>query len=138
MDLFSLDHESAIHIDMDRVEWIDVSGIAALLGVIIGWLQQGKQLTLAPGNDRSALRYMQRMNFFNLCGMKMPEMFERGDPQDNFLPFQVIEYGEKAESELSERIARCVAKPNEVFEWTDQPPPGGIFDAIVYASSELI
>lgn len=136
--LFSADNEPSIAINMERVDWIDAAGIAALLGVIIGWSKQGKILSLAPGEDRAARRYMQRMNFFNLCGINIPEMFERQNPNDSFLPFQPIEHGAKAESELSERIARCVARPAEDCGWTDQPPPEGIFDAIVYASSELI
>jgi hypothetical protein len=110
--------------------------------VIAGWSAQSKELILLTGEDRAALRYMQRMNFFNLCSVEMPEKFKRKDPDDSFLPFQAINQGSQAESSLSESIARCVTKTSEKeteeFEWTDQAPEGGVFEAVVYATSELI
>jgi hypothetical protein len=83
-----------------------------------------------------ALNYLQRMNFFELSGIKLPESFTRHDEAKRFVPLRQIDESTRGNVDgICREIAACVFP-----EMADScvPEETGPHDLLEYSSSELI
>jgi signal transduction histidine kinase len=76
---------------------------------------------------------MQRMDFYNLCGLKLDESFTRRAPKGSFCVIKPVKHGtvDKFSSEIADIIA-----PSQ--KNLDDPSKTGFYDFVEYAVSELI
>lgn len=126
-------------IDISKTEFIEIAPVLAMLVIFKSWIDSGKNVSIVlPEDGGGAFRYLQRMNFFSLCGVNLAERFIRGSEKASFVPLQEIDNG--SSDTLASDMAECISPSLvEEFEFTDQPPKGdGYHSAITYALSELI
>jgi len=148
---FNLMHELDTHlvpgeeieVDISNVPFMEVGPITLLLGVVLTWQQEGHSVCFSEGSSNSdCFRYLQRMNFFDSCGISYPENFVRHPPDRRFVDFQIINRHESGLAEsIGETVADCLASGEDVtdFQFTDQPPEeGGFYSSLVYSVSELV
>ena len=82
------------------------------------------------------VQYFQRMNFFSLSGIDLPEKFVRRDSQGKFVPLCEVSGSLSGKvDKISSALAGCVF-PSMVD--SDDPEQTGPYDVIEYAASELI
>src|SRR5690606_6765469 len=60
-------------LDFGNVRFYSPGAIVALLAKCYGWIDRGKAVSLKNFYGCSAFQYLQRLNFFSLCGIELPE-----------------------------------------------------------------
>jgi hypothetical protein len=136
--LFVLSCEAGgtVMLDFGQMRFWDTAAIIVLLTKICWWSQQGRKVTLTILKKSKAYPYLQRIDFFNQCGISLDESFTRHTPRGRFLPIKRIGRDDTSRSieQLSTEVATCVA-PDQA-NCTD-PRLTSLFDCIEYAISEL-
>lgn len=134
--------DPSIEIDISRVRFFGVGPMTLFLGVILGWVKEGRSVQFSASSKTSkAFQYLQRMDFFKCCGMEFQETFERREPANKFVPFLPIDRTvPKLADSISKSIADCLVgcEAPEKFEFTDQPPEDGLYESLAYSVTELV
>ena len=123
-----------IMLDFSPVTFWTPGALVSLLAKVHCWDRQNKVVGFENYDKCPAFRYLQRINFFSIFGVRMSENFRRHDPGSRFVELRRIG-GEGAVdiAELSTDIAYCIS-PDADFE---DPEQSGLFDLIEYSVSEL-
>jgi hypothetical protein len=96
---------------------------------------RAKRVVFHNCKECPTFRYLQRINFFAVCGLQMPEDFRRHDAGSRFVELrQIGGQGSASVAELSTDIAHCISP--DAAE-VDDPEQSGLFDVIEYSVSEL-
>ncbi len=130
--LGSLDEHTDITIDLAGLSFIDIAPLNILLAKLLFWKESGKNITLKKATS-DVHQYMQRMNFFRLCGLNLEEKFSRHPSQNKFSVIKELGHGQSAA--LSTEVADVIA-PDQSDEV--DPDKTGFYDFMEYAVSELI
>lgn len=127
---------SNVVLDLGACSFWEPLGIVALITRIHYWMAKDKNVYIDPSVIKSnAFTYLQRMDFFEHCGIELTESFHRHPERQRFVPLAGVG-GEDDDSveEIAERIASCLF-PDLADSWdTGQTSP---FDLAVYAVTEL-
>lgn len=133
--LSKFDHQDFIELDFSNSRWLENGPMITLLGKLHGWHRSGKQLTLINARGWT-FGYLQRINFFEACGIELPEYFTRRPAGGRFVECIQIGHGGRADADnLSSEIAGCLFP--ELSDETD-PSLTGVYDCIEYSVSELV
>ena len=124
-----------IVLDFSAVVFWSPGALVLLLAKIQFWHGKGKRIVFHSCKECPAFRYLQRINFFAVCGLQMAEDFRRHDAGSRFVELRRIgEQGSAYVAELSTDIAHCIS-PDAAN--VDDPEQSGLFDVIEYSVSEL-
>ena len=133
--LGAADSAEEIALDFLAVSFWSPGALVLLLAKIPFWHSQGKRVVFQNCKNCPAFRYLQRINFFAVCGLQMPEDFRRHDAGSRFVELRRIGgAGAAGVAELSTDIAFCISP--DAAE-VDDPEHSGLFDVIEYSVSEL-
>ncbi len=122
-------------IDFSACQFVIPSATALLLARIHGLLKNKVNVSFHGHQECSIFGYLQRMNFFQLCGLNFPETFTRHISDGRFVPLQLITKGRiDTIGSLSTKIADCVFP--ELSNCTEIEKTGP-YDTIEYSVSEL-
>lgn len=127
------DDITRIVFDWARVEFLTPSATVALAAGIRRWKLSGRIVEFRNAETSSAYTYLQRVDFFNCCGIESPESFQRHPLRDRFFPVTPISNMSDVQS-VSTQIARCISP--ETADSSD-PDETGLFDLIEYSIAEL-
>lgn len=130
-----------IVLDIASLGFIEVGPLALILGFVRCWSNNEKSIRFRLRDDERKYTYLQRIDFFSSCGLSLKESFNRQSPNNRFVPFKLIDNvsGSLAD-DLGTEIADCIT-PNESskdFEFTDQAPEDGYYEAVAYSVTELV
>jgi hypothetical protein len=132
--LGAADSADEIALDFEQVEFWTPGALVSLLAKIHRWLGQNKRVVSHNAKASPAFRYLQRINFFALVGIQLPEDFRRHDAGRRFMELRRIGgEGSASVEELSTDIANCLFPDANV----EDPEESGLFDLLQYAVSEL-
>jgi len=137
LDKFDLlDGCNDITVDFSDVEFYDMSSIVILLAKLHILVKKGLSVNIENHENSKAFKYMQRMNFFKICGINISESFSRHAPAGRFIDITTIGKNHRIDTgKLSEEVADCIAPDQkELFESGQT----GFYDGISYSVSELI
>jgi hypothetical protein len=125
-----------IDVDFQEAKFYVPGALTALLAAVHRWVKDGRRVRFANARTAPAFSYLQRMDFFRLSGIELPEAFMRHDAKGRFVPLHRVD-GSLARrvEQLSQEIAACVFPAQADL---DDPARTGGFDAVAYAVSELI
>lgn len=133
--LGSGDEAEEIALDFSAVVFWSPGALVSLLAKIQFWHGKGKRIVFHNCKECPAFRYLQRINFFAVCGLQLAEDFRRHDAGSRFVELRRIGGQGSAEvAELSTDIAHCISP--DAAE-VDDPEQSGLFDVIEYSVSEL-
>lgn len=123
-------------VDFQEARFYMPGALTALLASVHRWLRDGRIVRFLNAQTAPAFRYLQRMDFFKLSGVDLPETFMRHDAKGRFVPLHRVD-GSLARrvDELSQQIAACVFPAQADL---DDPERTGSFDIVAYSVSELI
>ena len=125
-----------IDLDLQDVQFYVPAALASLLATLHGWALAHRPVTLLNAEACPAYTYLQRMDFFRLSGVALPEKFVRRPADGRFVPLCRIDGGTQGGvQEICTALARCVFL--ELAD-SDDPEVAGPFDMLEYAASELI
>jgi anti-sigma regulatory factor (Ser/Thr protein kinase) len=128
------DAADEITMDFLPVTFWTPGALVLLLAKTQFWLGQNKRVVFHNCKESPAFRYFQRINFFSLCGLQMPEDFRRRDAGSRFVELRRVGRGGSASvEELSTDVAYCLFPDADV----DDPEQSGLFDLLQYSVSEL-
>lgn len=129
------DAAEEITLDFSAVVFWSPGALVLLLAKVESWRGKNKRVVFHNCKECPAFRYLQRINFFAVCGLQMPEDFRRHDAGSRFVELRRIGGAGSAEvGELSTDIAHCISP--DAAE-VDDPEQSGLFDVIEYSVSEL-
>lgn len=128
-------HFNPVTINFDNLQYFELIPMTALLGKVYEWTQSGKLVFVRFNENSEASSYMQKMDFFNHCGIKLQKNLIDKSPE-TFVKFNRIGSGGSTDSgKIANEIASCLA-PEQANE-TD-PDKTNFFDSIEYCVSELM
>jgi hypothetical protein len=64
--------------------------ITTFTAAAIRWILQGREVAVTCSVEKDPVRYLQRMDFFRVAGIEIPESFVRHDSNKNFLTVSLI------------------------------------------------
>lgn len=125
-----------IDVDFQDARFYMPGALTALLAAVQGWVRAGRRVSFVNALNAPAFRYLQRMDFFKLSGVDLPESFMRHDARGRFVPLHRVD-GSLARKvdQLSQQIASCIFPAQADL---DDPERTGSFDIVAYAVSELM
>lgn len=135
LNLLDASNEDAeVILDFQSVKFWTPGALVSLLAKIHSWRNQKKEIVFRNHEECKASRYLQRINFFSLCGLKIQEDFNRHGTNNRFVELRRIGGEDKARVEdISTDIADCLFPDANV----DDPDQSGLFDLLQYSVSEL-
>lgn len=127
-------------VEFDFKDVIRYSPIAlvTLICKVKSFLEAGLSVYFINHERFEAVRYFQRMNFFSICNVSMPERFIRHESFGNFTVIQEFGLNKGSVEVISDGIARCCIPDEEKWKIDDKEENSEIYDLVVYAISELI
>lgn len=136
IDLLSSAHgEKKIILDFTSVGFYSPPSLVTILATAKKWVDNGSIVKLRNHKSCSASRYLQRMDFFNVCGVSVNEKFKRHSGTGRFITIQDLNGKTQADIDsISEEVARCIAPD---MASADHPDKSGFYDSIQYAVSEI-
>lgn len=124
-------NESELLIDFSNVTFYTPAAIIALITKFYGWVGDKKTVKITGHKRCPAYAYLQRIDFFNKCGIPLEENFERQEATGRFVELSDIS---SDVTKLSTKIATCIAPDQACLDDATQT---GFFDCLEYAISEL-
>lgn len=106
--------EPRIILNFQFVRQVTPAALALITAVVLRWRREKREVHFKGVIECSIMGYLQRMDFFKLCGMDLDESFERHSSSGRFVPVQFVDYSVDA---LGEQVAECLA------------PGGGEYDS---------
>lgn len=123
-------------VDFQDVQFYVPAALAVLLATVNRWEKEGRQVGFANLEHCPALAYLQRMDFFTLSGVALPEQFRRHDATGRFVPLCAVSAANVGNVDrLCSQVAACVFPELAALEDIERTGP---FDMLEYAASELI
>lgn len=127
---------NGIIVDFTNVVFYEISSVVMLLAKLHVLVIKGLPVNIEIRDTSTPFKYMQRMNFFKLCGIHVNESFSRHDPAGRFVDIKAIGKNHRIDTgKLSEEVADCIAPDQK--DLVDPEQTGG-YDGISYSVSELI
>lgn len=125
-----------VEVDFQDAQFYMPGALTALLAAVHHWSREGRRIRFVNVLHAPAFRYLQRMDFFKLTGIELPEAFMRHDARGRFVPLHRIDGAlARRVDEISQQIAACIFPAQAGL---DDPERTGPFDIVAYAVSELI
>lgn len=123
---------SHIRIDFQDVTYLTPLTTIFLITKIYEWNKSSQVVDFINFTTCNAFKYLQRMNFFSLCGITLDEDFLRHSSKGKFVEIKSVRNSDIGE--LSTEIAECIAP--ELKDEIDSKKLG-FFNCIEYSISEL-
>ena len=103
--------DGTLALDFSRVKYYTPAAITMLITRIDHAMRMGLGVELHGLEDCENLRYLQRIDFFDKLGLKLPEHFTRHNAENAFVPLREVVPGPVSVSDdpLSSELAKCVA-----------------------------
>ena len=128
--------EGELILDFQEVRFYVPAALATLLATVNRWQKESLNVGFMNYECCPAFGYLQRMDFFNLSGVELPENFVRHDASGRFVPLCHVGVGTQGRvKEICGELARCVFP--DLADIGD-PESSGPYDMLEYAASELI
>lgn len=125
-----------VTVDFQDVRFYMPGALVALLAAIHRWGLAKREVEFINCETAPAFRYLQRMDFLEKCGLRLPEAFTRHQEQGRFVTLRRIDQGTARNvGPLCQEIAACIF-PKQA-EMSD-PARTGPHDILEYVASELI
>ncbi len=121
-----------IRFDFQRTSYLTPLANIFLIIKVIQWNDNGKKVDFTNFKNCSSFKYLQRINFFKICGIEIEEDFIRHDSTGKFVEIKSLKSCDIGE--LSTEIAECIAP--ELVDEIDSNKLG-FFNCIEYSISEL-
>src|SRR5258708_39001707 len=86
--------------------------ISTFTASAIRWILQGREVAVTYTPEKDTVRYLQRMDFFRVAGIEIPETFVRHDTAENFLTVNSINWKTDLDN-ISNELSRIFAKSAE-------------------------
>lgn len=123
-------------LDFQEVRFYVPAALVVLLATVNRWQRESWEVGFANFDCCPAFGYLQRMDFFTLSGVKLPENFIRHQSGGRFVPLcQVSGSTQGRVKDICGELARCVFPD---LADSDDPESTGPYDMLEYAASELI
>ena len=130
------DGAEGLRVDFQDVRFYVPAALVALLGTVNHWMAAGRRVEFINLEACECRLYLQRMDFFALCGVPLPEAFRRHDPSGRFVPLRRIDASLRGQVDrVCAELAACIFP--ELAD-SDDPETAGPFEMVQYAASELI
>lgn len=112
--------DGILAVDFTRVKYYTPSAVTILITRIDHAIRQNLGVELHGLEDCENFRYLQRIDFFDQLGLKLPEHFTRHDAGNAFVPLREVVPAPVAVTNetVATDLARCVANHdgNDVFQ----------------------
>ena len=105
--LFEGEKAKTIRLDFSSVRYYIPAGVTLILSALRRWIDEGKKVIAENYEKNAAFAYLQRIDFFKILGLELPETFQRHDSED-FMPLQEIQSQTANVAEISSRVAKCL------------------------------
>lgn len=129
--------ETDIVLDFQSVRLLIPGAIVALITKVRHWHSAGVRVRMRNQLTCPIRRYLQRMDFFKQCGVRIPEDFHRREPANRFVEVKKIAYDAvRSVTELSAEIAG-VFFPEEDDDDAWERGEAGAYGYVEFAISEL-
>lgn len=114
-DLAVLDSaEGLLSLDFRRVEYWIPAAIVSVCAMANRWSDQGRDVSFQNVESAPACGYLQRIDFFERVGLRLPENFCRRAAGTSFVEIQQIDPGTARLNEpLTRALAECLAGTTE-------------------------
>lgn len=123
-------------VDFQGVQFYVPAALTCLLATVNRWDASGREVGFANLEFCPALAYLQRMDFFALSGVPLPERFRRHDASGRFVPLRLVDASTRGSvDKVCSELAACVFPE---LAASDDVEVTGPFDMLEYAASELI
>jgi hypothetical protein len=124
--------EQQIGLDLKPVKFLTPGALVLILATINRWIKEKKEVSLVNCAACPAFGYLQRIDFFSTCGIKLKEEVARKDAARQFVELRKVAGGVDV-AKLSTDIAYCLFPDAD----SDDPDKSGLFDILQYSVSEL-
>jgi hypothetical protein len=131
--LCEFNNVDTIVVDLKSLSFIELVPLNILLAQIFYWKRKGHTVTIDYDSSGGVHTYLQRMDFYNLCGLDLDESFTRQNSKEKFCVIKPVMHG--SVGKFSSQIADIIA-PSQKEEV--DPSKTGFYDFVEYAVSELI
>ena len=121
-----------IRFDFQNVTYLTPLASLFIIIKVQEWVKNDKKIEFINHETCPAFKYLQRINFFDTCGVKLEENFTRHSSKGKFVPIESLINANI--EELSTAIAECIAPE---LKDEDEPEKLGFFNCIEYSVSEL-
>lgn len=127
---------SALTLDFQDARFYVPAALTVLLCTINRWKSAGRHVEFINLDSCECRAYLQRMDFFALSAVTLPETFRRHDASGRFVPLCRVDAGSSGSvDKVCSDLASCVFPD---LADSDDPEIAGPFDMLQYAASELI
>jgi hypothetical protein len=108
-------------LDFGAVRYWMPAAIVALCAMIDSWVAQGREVVFRNHETCEAFHYLQRIDFFEHLGWKLPEKFNRRDAGTSFVAIEKVELGnvgfhDMIAGKVASVIAGTTDSHDEVFQ----------------------
>lgn len=121
-----------VRVNFERLTYSTPIANIFLIIKVKEWIRNGQKVEFIYHKKCNAFKYLQRIDFFEHCGITIEEDFIRHDSSGKFVPIKSLQNSNIGQ--LSTEIAECIAP--ELSEEMDTTKTG-FFDCIEYSVSEL-
>lgn len=105
-----------LEIDLSRAKFWIPSAIVAICSMVRKWCENGREVSFPNCEQCAVTGYLQRIDFFEQIGLKLPEAFQRHDPGTSFVVIDRIDPGQARLNEpLARKLASCLAGTNDAI-----------------------
>lgn len=117
-------------VDFGPLKRVSPAGMVALVATVKRWQRNGHKVFFDNTSACSITGYLQRMDLFNACGLKLPESFIRHESSGRFVPVKKIEFPIE---DLGTNMALCVAPGGDNLGHPMEP----LYDLTWYVLTEI-
>lgn len=127
--------EKDVILDFSDVGFYTPGPLMAILAAAKSWVDRGCRVRIRNWKNCKAFSYLNRMDFFKVCGISVPDDANRRNGVGRFITIQDLKGMTEFDVEkLSADVAKCIAP--DMAE-ADDPDDSGLFDAVQYSVSEI-
>lgn len=102
--------DEEITLDFSAVKYWIPAAIVALCSAVNHWKERDRSIRFRNHHGCEAFVYLQRIDFFDRVGLKLPENFNRRDPGTSFVEIQSVTPGvARLKEPLARKLAVCLA-----------------------------
>ena len=123
----SIDEE--VVLDFSELRRVTPAGLVALVATVYHWQKKHHAVTFGGLKTCQILGYLQRMDFFRICGVDLRETFQRHEAKGHFVPVRYIDH---EVDKMGTALAECLAPGGENFDH----PMCHLYDLSFYVLTE--
>lgn len=116
-------------VDFGPLRRVSPAGMVSFIATIKRWQGEGHKVFFENTEICPIMGYLQRMDLFNVCDLKLPEKFVRHESTGRFVPVKRIEHPVEA---LGSEMAKCVAPGGDDYGHPMSP----LYDLTWYVLTE--